>query len=177
MTWILPDILSLSQYVVTMQMKGFLDTKRCQHCGNIILWHHGRYFRKADRSTDAQSLNPLPIQRYFCPNCKKTCSALPECLPSRRWYLWQIQQTALALLLAGKSVRAIAQEITPSRRTIGRWATRLKEQFHIHKDVLCGHFIDLGRNVGFGDFWQGCLSKISLAQAMRLCHVAGVPVS
>lgn len=177
MTWILSDILSLTQYLVALQTHKLSGNGRCPHCGNTTLWRHGCYYRKADRSTDAQSLNPLPIQRYFCPDCKKTCSALPECLPPHRWYLWQIQQTVLALLLAGKSVRAIAQEITPSRRTIGRWATRLKEQFHLHKDVLCGHFIGLGRNIGFGDFWQACLNKIPLAQAMRLCHVAGVPVS
>lgn len=176
MTWILSDILSLTQYLVTVQMKEFSDTGRCPHCGNATLWHHGYYYRKPDRSTDTQSLNPLPIQRYFCPNCKKTCSALPECLPPRRWYLWQIQQAALTLLLAGKSMRAIAQEITPSRRTIGRWSTRFKEQFHLHKDVLCGHFIDLGRNIGLSDFWRACLNKISLSHAMRLCHVAGVPV-
>ena len=79
-------------------------------------------------------------------------------------------------MLTGTSFKAAAKEIAPSRHTISRWTARLTKQFHLHKDVLCGHFIDLGRNIGVADFWQACLNKISLAQAMRLCHVAGVPV-
>lgn len=176
MTWILSDFLSLAQYLVAVQTQKISDTGRCQHCGYTILWHHGYYYRKPDRSTGTQSLNPLPIQRYFCPNCKKTCSALPECLPPRRWYVWEIQQIALSLLLAGKSLRAVAKEVTPSRRTLGRWINRFKEQLLLHKDALCNYITDLGRTSGLKDFWQACLNHFSLAQAMRLCHTAGVTV-
>jgi hypothetical protein len=80
------------------------------------------------------------------------------------------------LILAKTTFKAAAIAVAPSRRTISRWTARFTERFHLHKDVLCGHFIDLGRNIGLADFWQACLNKISLAQAMRLCHVAGVPV-
>jgi transposase-like protein len=177
MIWILSDIISLMQYVMAFEEKEYSRKEICVHCGKTGLWCHGHYGRKADRlANTSESLNPVLIQRYYCPSCGKTCSALPECLPPRRWYLWEIQQMALMLLLTGKSLRAIAQEIVPSRRTIGRWAIRFKEQFLLHKNTLCNHIIDLGRTTGFTDFWQACLGQISLAQAMRLCHVAGVTV-
>lgn len=175
MVWILSDIVSLRQYIMIFEKKEFADNERCSHCGKSGLWRHGSYARKADRtSKPRESLNPILIQRYYCPSCRKTCSVMPECIPPHRWYLWSIQQAALTLLLAGKSLRAIAQEIAPSRRTVGRWINRFKEQFHFHKDVLCTHAVDLGRTTGFTDFWQACFGQMSLAQAMRLCHVAGV---
>jgi len=176
MPWILSDIVSLAQYLAIFS-KGELNKGRCLHCGKLGLWRHGCYLRKADRSSQSnQSLNPVYIQRYYCPDCGRTCSVLPECIPPHRWYLWEIQQMALSLLLAGKSLRAIGQKITPSRRTIGRWVNRFKEQLFVHKDTLCNHIIDLGRTTDFADFWQACLGHFSLAKAMRLCHVAEVPV-
>jgi transposase-like protein len=178
MAGILADILSLIQYSELFKDKSRdhrLD--RCLCCGKARPQLHGCYPRKADRSgASDESLNPIWIQRYYCPACQRTCSVLPECLPPLRWHLWAIQQAALVLLLAGKSLRAIAQEISPSRRTIGRWMNRFKEQFRLHKDVLCHHVTDLGRTTGFTDFWQACLGQISLAQAMRLCHVAGATI-
>lgn len=178
MRLILAGITSLWQYV-----KGFEQTRRldpctgCPHCGQSGLWLHGTYDRKADRSGhQEQSLNPIFIQRYYCQNCRKTCSALPECLPPRRWYLWEVQQTALMRTLKGKSFNAVARVLTPSRDTIRCWIARFREQFHVHKDVLCSHFMVLGQAIDFADFWHACLGNLSLAQAMRLCHVAGVPI-
>ena len=178
MAGILADIFSLIQYSESFRDKSKLNRlDRCLCCGSARPQLHGCYPRKADRSgTCNESLNPILIQRYYCSACQRTCSVLPECLPPLRWYLWVVQQAALVLLLAGKSLRAIAQEVMPSRRTIGRWINRFKEQFRLHKDALCSHTADLGRATGFADFWQACLDQISLAQAMRLCHVAGVTI-
>ncbi len=174
MPWILSDIVSLAQYVATFSMKEF-DKKRCLHCGKLGLWRHGHYPRKADRSSVSdESLNPILIQRYYCPSCCQTSSVLPECIPPKRWYLWDAQQEALLLLLVGKSLNATAKEITPSRHTIKRWLTRLKERFLLHKDVLCNYFIELGRTVNYIDFWQAFFKTHLLSAAMRLCHVAGV---
>jgi Homeodomain-like domain len=103
-------------------------------------------------------------------------SVLPECIPPCRWYLWEVQQMALSLFLLGKSLRAIAQEVGPSRHTISRWMNRFKEQFLLHKDVLCTNIADFGRIIDFTDFWQNCLCHFSLAQAMRLCHASGVTI-
>lgn len=178
MQHILADILSLIQHVKlsTDEPVGY-RLEHCLCCGSQHPQRYGYYPRKADRTSHKEhSLNPILIQRFFCLVCERTCSVLPECIPPRRWYLWEIQQIALVLLLAGKSLRAAAQEITPSRRTISRWFNRFKEQYRLHKDVLCNIIADLGRAAGFEDFWKGCLKEMLLAKAMRLCHVAGVPV-
>jgi hypothetical protein len=81
---------------------------------------------------------------------------LPEEIPPRRWYLWSIQQAAIVLTLAGKSLTAVAKEVAPSRHTVSRWLGRLKERFRFHKDVLCQHVIDLGRTDNLVDFWLAC---------------------
>jgi transposase-like protein len=175
--YIIAEILSLAQYIIALNSPDFPRLERCSCCGRAHPHLHGKYPRKADRSSKPdESLNPIFIQRYYCPDCRRTSSALPECIPPRRWYLWEMQQTALAALLAGRSLYAIAKEIPPSRRTIGRWKNCFKKQWRLHKDTLCHHIIDLGLTVGFNAFWQTCLSNISLAKAMRLCHVAGVPI-
>ena len=177
MVHIVAGILSLMQHLSVKEDQASYRLDHCLCCGKAKPHLHGCYPRKSDRSgNNNSSLNPVYIQRYYCPACQRTCSVLPECISPHRWYLWEIQQIALSLLLTGKSLRAVAQEIMPSRHTISRWLNRLKEQLHIHKDALCNLIIDLGRTTGLIDFWQACLSHLSLAQAMRLCHVAGVTV-
>lgn len=177
MVHIVAGILSLMQHLIAKEEQAPYRLENCLCCGKANPHLHGDYPRKAYRSGDNDSsLNPVYIQRYYCPACQRTCSVLPECMPPHRWYLWEIQQIALSLLLTGKSLRAVAEEVTPSRRTLGRWMNRFKEQSLIYKDALCHHITDLGRTSGLKDFWQSCLDHFSLAQAMRLCHAAGVPV-
>lgn len=176
MQGILTDITSLMQYL-TILWKKEVTTDQCPHCGMSGLWRHGGYPRKADRSSNgSDSLNPIFIQRYYCRHCHKTCSVLPECIPPRRWYLWDVQQMVLALYIVGTSLRRIAKQSTPSRYTVSRWIKRFKEQFFLHKDALCHHRVDLGRTTDITDFWNVCFNHFSLAKAMRLCHVAGVTV-
>lgn len=175
--FIVAGIASLFQYSDLIKNRlNDIKPDRCLCCGRLKVWPHGKYPRKADRTNSADSLNPIWIQRYYCPACHKTFSVLPECLPPRRWYLWEVQQVALMLALAGVSFRAIENKIAPSRRTIRRWLNRFKEQIHFHKDILCGRFIELGRTFDFAAFWRTCLNTTSLAEAMRLCHASGVPV-
>ena len=179
MILILPEITTLMQYLFQKENSNpdIFDNIRCAHCGCAKLWKHGCYYRKADRYNQGdQSLNPIPIQRFLCLSCKKTCSILPECIPPKRWYLWEIQQIIFALFLTGKTICAIAKEFTPSRYTISRWVTRIQKQFKIHQSILCQHFVDLGRAKDFTDFWLSCFENISLAQAMRICNVAGVNI-
>jgi transposase-like protein len=175
MSIILPAITSLMQYLESIKNTPVLYRPACcPSCGKCGVWHHGHYNRKADREN--QALNPIPIPRYFCPHCHKTCSVLPECISPRRWYLWKIQQSVLILWLAGTSIHAIAKSILPSRQTISRWMARLKNQLHFHRDALCTRFTELGRTNNPVDFWRACLDKISLGQAMYLCHVSGVNI-
>lgn len=176
MNTILADIVSLAQYLKILRE----DPDRCRleyccHCGRAGPWHHGCYTRKADRSkTPSSSLNPVPILRFFCPDCHRTSSVLPECVPPRRWYLWDCQQAIFLSVLMGKSVYAIVQSVLPSRHTLYRWLQRFHEQFQAHQAVLHSHTVCFNQSPCFSDFWQAVLKIFSLGQAMRLCHVAGV---
>lgn len=176
MAGILPDILSLTQYLYILANDPVqLRPDRCPCCNRPDPWCHGGYGRKADRAYESEeSLNPIWILRYFCPSCRKTFSVLPECIPPRRWYLWTIQQMSFLLALMGKSASAIAREIIPSRHTVRRWLLRFKEQFHLHADTLKNCWNDLGRTSDFSEFWQKCLEKIPLSTAMLVCHLSGI---
>ena len=59
---------------------------QCPSCGKSKPWRHGTYPRESDRfNPSSESLNSILIHRYYCSGCGKTCSALPECIPPRRW--------------------------------------------------------------------------------------------
>jgi|TARA_B110000091_G_scaffold89899_1_gene98493 hypothetical protein len=116
------------------------------------------------------------IQRYFCNGCKKTFSALPECISPRRWYTWEVQQQILLFFILGGSAYSIAKKCTPSYKTISRWLARAKERFKLHKDTLgaIDKYKELNITTGFNGFWKACFEKITLAAAMRICHVSEV---
>lgn len=176
MQLILTGILSLIQYKIEYNQNNFQLT-RCLCCGKSNPWRHGTYSRESDRINPSnESLNSILIQRYYCPNCGKTCSVLPECIPPRRWYLWETQQTAILMFLLGNSARAIEKNVKPSRHTIKRWAVWLITQFKVHKDVLCNYNPSFGLFIEHINFWKAVFDKLSLSTAMRLCHVSGVSI-
>jgi transposase-like protein len=170
MVCILASILSLTQHLLTLKNspeKYFINQCPHSNCGKAGLWGHGFRHRKTDREhTEQITLNPIPIRRLYCPNCKRTCSVLPECIPPLRWYLWLIQQEALTLYFAGKSLNKISQQIKPSRWTISRWLKRLNEKFKEYAFHLKSTWSDLGYHEQFDDFWTATLNKMSLSQAM-----------
>lgn len=177
MPHILSGILSLIQYKI--EVESSLEEKyrpeQCESCGRLRPRRHGTYPRGADRvnkSTD--SLNPILIQRYYCPFCRKTMSVLPECVSPRRWYLWEFQQTVLLLVLLGKSIYQVALEVLPSRHTVARWCKWFKEQYRLHRDTLCTHYHSLTGAASFNRFWEDCLEAMPLSSAMRLCQISGV---
>ena len=178
MLHILPEILSLIQYKndVEHPSKEKLRPAQCENCGQLNPWCHGNYSRKSGRNDGDAALNPMLIQRYYCSACKKTMSALPECIPPRRLYLWETQQTAILLMLLGSSARAVAKQIKPSRHTIKRWFAWLIVQFRLHKDALSSHFSSLGLFIEPVSFWKHVFEKFPLSTAMRLCHVSGVTI-
>ena len=163
---IMPKVLSLLEYQ-RIQPED-LRPVCCPHCSKKCLWCHGHYKRKSER-------NFVPIFRYFCSHCHRTCSILPEYLAPQRWYKWQVQQAALVLAITGNSLATIAKQLVPSRRTIGRWMKRFRTQWQFHRDVLYQLLADLNLN-SFSDFWLSCLQKISLAQAMYLCNLEGTDI-
>jgi hypothetical protein len=101
---------------------------------------------------------------------------LPECIPPRRWYLWETQQAAILLFMLNGSARAVEQQVKPSRYTIKRWLAWIITQFNSHKDTLCTNFPALGLLTQPVSFWKHVFDKLSLGTAMRLCHVAGVSI-
>ena len=174
---IIPYITSLQQYKNLLHNKTITRLEKCP-CGKLAPHKHGTYSRKSDRTNSAEeSLNPIKIQRYYCPGCKKTCSVLPECIPPRRWYLWEIQQCALLLICIGNSFSAAEKKLFLSRQTIRRWYRRFEEQFILHKDTLCSRFSEFGKiAIDLNFFWQEALKKIRLSEAMWLCHIAGITI-
>jgi len=172
----------LANILTLIQSKYDLSDHRpdyCVCCGKQDPWRHGTFTRQPDRENPSKkSLNPINIQRYFCNVCKKTFSALPECISPRRWYTWEAQQLILELHLLGISAYSIAKICIPSYKTIRRWLARAKEQIIFHKGTLGGidKFKDLNRTVDFKSFWHSCLDKMTLAAAMRLCHVSGISI-
>ncbi|MDP3889514.1 MAG: DUF6431 domain-containing protein [bacterium] len=178
MRYIFSGIMSLVQYVDLQKYDPYkLRPEQCPSCGRLNLWGHGCYPRESDRiNPSSESLNPILIQRYYCHGCGKTCSVLPECIPPRRWYLWETQQTAILLFLLSGSARAVEQQVKPSRHTIKRWVAWLIVQFKLHKDVLCTHFASMGLFTEPVSFWKDVFDKLSLSTAMRLCYVAGVTI-
>ena len=66
----------------------------CPHCGLAGVWRHGCYHRKVDRGDEGRlnRLDPVPVLRFLCRACVRTCSRLPACIAPRRWYDWVAQQ-------------------------------------------------------------------------------------
>ena len=168
MTRMLPGIETLDQH--QEQLRDDPDSYRpdcCPHCGKGGLHHHGHYERNVPRGEGmAFSLGSLLIPRFYCPNCRGTCSRLPACLSPRRQYWWKLQQAVLQGLLGEMSLRAAARLFSPSRRTIGRWWRWLMEGFDTHSLHLRSRFPELGRAVDWKAFWLLCFERMSLGEAM-----------
>lgn len=179
MTLILPGIFSLLQHLMTLRGDPELyRPDRCS-CGHTRLWCHGCYTRKPDRKDLCEScLNPVPIPRFYCPECGCTCSMLPECIPPRSWYPWEVRQAIFLLLLAGNSLRRTdaLNGSRVSRKTIKRWWRRLGDRHSILSLNLLPYFPCLGRHAGFTAFWRALLALRPLSSAMTLLHAEMVAV-
>jgi hypothetical protein len=139
----------------------------CPHCRLAGLWGHGCYHRKADRSAGSgASRNPVPVLRYLCRGCLRTCSRLPLCIAPRRWYDWAVQQVVLALVLAGCSVHLCCRCTGRARRTVRRWRDWLGRRSETFAFFLRSRFAQLGRTAEDASFWRNVLAGMSLAQAM-----------
>lgn len=153
--------------------------KFCPHpdCGMAGLWCHGCYFRKPDRENPSnETLNPIPILRFYCKHCRCTCSVLPECMSPKRWYLWKAQQATLLLWLTGLSFNAISKKIKPSRTTIRRWMRRWSDAFNQQALHLKSFDSALGYQNSFEHFWSTLLGKIPLSTAMFRLWASHCPI-
>lgn len=180
MSCILAGIECLWQHLEHLAVQpGAYRPQCCARCGKAGLWAHGVYWRKPDREGEGgagQSLNPVAIPRFLCPGCRHTCSVLPECIPPRRWYQWKVQQQVLVLVLAGASIEQISMQVRPCARTVWRWWSHLRERFAVHAFHLRNRFPELGLGQEAVSFWQGCLRRMTLAQAMFRLHQAEVTI-
>ena len=178
MRYIVPGIQTLGQHIHHLfSDPNHYRPKLCSSCGKSGLWCHGTYERKADRERpSSDSLNPILIPRFYCSNCRHTCSTLPECIPPRRWYLWSIQQATLLFILSGHSIYHSSRVHLPSRFTVSRWFNRLVEQFHHHRFHLSSYLPQLGYTDSFASFWQTCLTQLSLEGVMCLLNQTGLIV-
>ncbi len=167
---ILPGIDSIQQH--KQQFYDDPDLYRpehCPHCGMGGLHHHGTYERNTPRGEGlAFTLGPVPIPRFYCPECHKSCSRLPACLSPRRHYGWVCQQVVLAYLVAGGSMRGAARRWWPTHRTISRWWSRLEERFISYRFHLSSRIPFLGLHDSLASFWSACFKQMSLSDAMIL---------
>lgn len=162
---IIADILELPQYLELIKNdRSQLRPKTCPYCPHHFVHFHGCFPRKPDR-TNSQ-LNPIPIFRFRCPECRRTCSVLPECISSRRWYMWLDQEVAIKDVAKDESFRKSARQSLPSRQSIARWWYRLVEQFEEHHQHFRVCYAELGKIITCKDFWVTLLKKISLSKAM-----------
>jgi len=175
---ILPGINLLKQHL--LELKLHPESYRpdyCPHCGINGIWNHGHYLRKADREgEDGTYLDPVPIPRYYCIHCKRSCSRLPSCIPPHRWYLWVVQQAVLTAVLSGTSFRRTAHEHPPAHRTIARWMRWLENSFTQHSLHLQSRFSVLGRHDSLASFWLACFQKMSLAEAVTWLERDGMVI-
>jgi len=131
------------------------------------MWRHGCYHRKADRGAGAgESLNPVPVLRFLCRACERTCSRLPACIAPRRWYDWFVQQAVLLLLLSGGSVCHCARCTSRDRRTVRRWRDWLRERSEQFAFFLRSRLPELGRLPEFESFWRNVIDGLSLQKAI-----------
>ena len=166
---ILSSVTTLEQHFVALAQASS-DIYRplvCPYCGVGGLWRHGCYYRKADRAGgNSKSLNPVPVRRYLCPPCERTCSRLPLCIAPRRWFDWAMQQVVLAMLLAGCSVHHCCRSTWRARSTVRRWRHWLQSRSEEFCFYLRSRLPELGRHADRDAFWRHVIQGMSLATVM-----------
>ena len=164
---IVASIITLDQHLDAVKTnRDAYRPDACPYCRLGGLWRHGCYHRKADRSADGESRNPVPVLRFLCRQCLRTCSRLPLCIAPRRWYDWAVQQVVLALLLSGSSLHIFSRCTCRARRTVRRWRDWLHERSESFAFFLRSRFAQLGRSADHDSLWRNVFDRLSLAQAM-----------
>jgi transposase-like protein len=139
----------------------------CPHCGIARPCRHGYYYRKAvhGRAPDSACAR-VPIPRFRCAGCKRTCSRLPACIAPRRWYDWLMQQVMLLRLSTGEPLAAACAYGKIDRHTVRRWRDWLGLRGEIFAFSLRSRFPEWGRVADTPAFWCRCLAERSLQELM-----------
>jgi len=169
---ILIGITSLEQHLQTLsQNREVYRPYSCPRCGFGTLWAHGSYDRKADRMGVGEgNLNPIPIPRYLCAGCERTCSRVPECIAPKRWYNWIVQAVCLRAVMREAQPEAGASSSHPTQRTIRRWWNWLCESGAVFRFHLSSRFAELGRLGGECDYWCYVIETMGLSRAMAFVN-------
>ena len=165
-------ITSLEQHLQTLrQNPEVYRPQSCPDCGLGRLWAHGSYDRKADWiGVGKDNLNPIPIPRYRCADCKVTCSRVPECIAPRRWYSWAVQAVCLLAVMRGVQAQSGASWRSPARRTIARWWGWLQQCGALFRFHLNSRFAELGRLGEELDYWCHVIETMGLSRAMAFVN-------
>ncbi len=170
---IIKAIKSLSDYLILLKKNPeLLRPEQCSHCGAGGLWSHGSYDRKPDRNPGkGRSLNPTPVLRFYCHQCKRTCSTLPEILSPKRWYCWSVQQAVLMSVLLGKVLaHQVRSKVLVDTSLLGGftgWLTTSLITPSISKHIRCGYSLgDIVIHKRFG--WPALVSMIYRASCFFL---------
>jgi len=170
---IIIGITSLEQHLQTLsENREVYRPHLCPHCGFGKLWDHGNYDRKADRiSVGKENMNPIPIPRYLCAGCERTCSRVPECIAPRRWYNWIVQAVYLRAVMRETQLEGEASASShPTRRTIQRWWNWLRECGPVFRFHLSSRFAELGRVGGECGYWCHVIETMGLSRAMAFIN-------
>jgi hypothetical protein len=166
MNRIVASISTLAEHLVAVQTNPqAYRPQACPRCGVGGLWNHGCYHRKGERCTAGATREPVPVLRFLCRACIRTCSRLPMFMSARRWYCWAVQEVVLLLLLSGASLNGCCGSTGRAVRTVVRWRDWLKERGEF-AFFLRSRFPELGRVPDHGAFWRHVIDSMSLAQAM-----------
>ena len=178
MTFILSEVIDLQQHIETLHNEANdYQPSQCPSCGRTGLWKHGTYYRRR-----ALTSRKIPIQRFLCPHCNKTCSTLPEFISPRRQFQWFTQQMVMQLMLTtnnlNKAWKAISSQPgpTPSMSTIRRWWRHTCQQYPQHRFHLCNAHPELGYSSDQISFWKMCLDRFSLSNTMFILANSGHPI-
>ncbi len=165
---IVSGITCLEQHLRSvLQTPEVYRPRACPHCGSGVLWGHGCYYRKADRGRYGGACrNPVPVLRYCCPGCWRTCSRLPLCIAPRRWYDWAVQQGVLQFVLNGGSLHRCSRCTCLDRRTVRRWRDWLNDRSQTFIFLLRSRFPEWGRSADQPSFWRQVLDSMPLAAVM-----------
>lgn len=105
----------------------------CQNCKEQRMHKHGHYQRTV--TTKHQTFT-IPVYRWFCPQCRRTLSLLPDFLIPWARFTTMVREASVVRRLQGFSFNRITQtvatfQISISVSTIKRWW-----RWHLHQAPL-----------------------------------------
>lgn len=93
----------------------------CPRCG-CVMGPWDRYFRRAcPRGICIR----VPVYRWRCPGCHKTCGVLPDFLSPYLPHITQVREACVRLYSKGQTVEEVAEDAGVEPRTVSRWVNRV----------------------------------------------------